>query len=714
MMFFLAVISLDNVNAQYQACIEVRGLTPISGALTFCNGTRLTFKAINCGTTQPTVPGGRMEYTWTNKTTGKPPFKVVNNEFYTSFDAGEWELRVQYLSSTNIVIYESLATVNISFFPTTSFSINNGATQASHCPNESVTLTATQNNWIAGDYKWYNSFLDTNASVIQTGPTFSTSLFGYVTASAKDNYGCTVLDEIFLPSSPAASGAQASLGPDKGFCPGGNTTIGVTLASGNTYSWNNGPFTNGNNTLLVNTPGRYILSVQRLLACIVSDTIFISEYSVPAIKPIADTIVCYGTDATLNAQVSGGAGSYTYSWTPALSMSNATIANPVFDPALNNSSLITLTVSDANNCSSTETLTVTQAPNGNSPYLSLGIGDNLAACGGDPAIANAQATSTYSTTFTYSWILTGGGAISATTGNLIEYTPDLMNPTATLDLTVTDDRGCIETKTISVGAFDNPVALANVDVTTACKASKVNLTGSGTGGTPGYTYVWSPGEGVNNTTSATTEVTTSESKEYLLTLTDLNGCEDTAKVFVEVVNPELVVEFKDTTVFATNPVTLAPLLPPGINLLWENTTTGQTIGTAPTWTVSQGGVIKVSSVTSIPGCSTSDIFTVEFVEGDPYLIYVPNAFNPASTNEENNTVKVYGIGIQEDDFTFRIYNRWGEVIYENDSFKEASTNGWKGENTGANQKQEVYTYTVVCTFFDGTEGEKTGTITLIR
>jgi hypothetical protein len=708
-LLLFAFISINSANAQYQACIKVNGKDPIGGALTFCQGTRLVMTTWNCGSSYSTVSGANFQITWSNLTTGATPFTGPTN---VTFDAGEWQVRVQYRTSSS-VIFEVYQTVTISFYPTSPFNINNGDAAAAHCPESEVTLTATQNNTIVGNYKWYNSFLDTNATVIATGPVLTTALFSSsITVSATNTYGCTVMDNINVPSLPQP--AAFTLGADKGFCPGGNVTIGIAQRSNETYSWNNGTFSNTNNWLIVNTPGQYILTIQLGVFCKRSDTINIIQYPAPAINSIADTTVCYGTDAPLNAQVSGGTAPFNYAWTPVIQMSNASIASPIFDPGMNNASLINLTVSDANNCSDTESLTITQAPDGNSPYLSLGVGNNIAACGGDPAIVNAQALNSYSSTFTYAWVLTGGGSINNTTGNPIEYTPDFMNPSASLALTVTDDRGCIETKTIAVGAYDNPVALANVDVTTACKASTINLSGSGTGGSPGYTFSWSPTEGISNPTNATTTVTTSESKDYILTLTDLNGCKDTAKVTIDVVDPEIVVEFEDTTVFANNPITISPLLPPGFTLLWENTTTGQTIGTAPTWTVSQGGVIKVSSVTSIPGCTTSDIFTVEFVEGDPYLIYIPNAFNPASSNKENNTVKVYGIGIQEEDFLFRIYNRWGTVIYENDSFMDASTKGWIGEDTGANQKQEVYTYTVVCKFFDGTEGEKTGTITLIR
>jgi len=55
--------------------------------------------------------------------------------------------------------------------------------------------------------------------------------------------------------------------------------------------------------------------------------------------------LCEGESTTLHAQPSGGTGNYTYSWTPALTLNNANIQNPVATPPVG-TTVYTCTVSD--------------------------------------------------------------------------------------------------------------------------------------------------------------------------------------------------------------------------------------------------------------------------------------------------------------------------------------------------------------------------------
>ena len=76
-------------------------------------------------------------------------------------------------------------------------------------------------------------------------------------------------------------------------------------------------------------------------------------------------------------------------------------------------------------------------------------------------------------------------------------------------------------------------------------------------------------------------------------------------------------------------------------------------------------------------------------------MYIPNALSPAAPDPEDQVVKVYGQQIIEDDFSFRIYNRWGQIVYETSSFVEANTTGWSGESSnGENESIGVYHYTL--------------------
>lgn len=89
------------------------------------------------------------------------------------------------------------------------------------------------------------------------------------------------------------------------------------------------------------------------------------------------------------------------------------------------------------------------------------------------------------------------------------------------------------------------------------------------------------------------------------------------------------------------------------------------------------------------------------------LLDVPNAFTPGR-NGVNGEVKVAGFGIGK--MNFKIYNRWGQVVFETTDRKQ----GWNGTFKGVVQPMDVYTYTLDVEFTDGVKYRKTGDITLLR
>jgi gliding motility-associated-like protein len=60
--------------------------------------------------------------------------------------------------------------------------------------------------------------------------------------------------------------------------------------------------------------------------------------------------------------------------------------------------------------------------------------------------------------------------------------------------------------------------------------------------------------------------------------------------------------------------------------------------------------------------------------------------------------------------TFRIFNRWGEKVFESTE----KTKGWDGRYKNVMQEMEVYAYTLSVEFFDGTKTSKNGNITLLK
>ncbi len=89
------------------------------------------------------------------------------------------------------------------------------------------------------------------------------------------------------------------------------------------------------------------------------------------------------------------------------------------------------------------------------------------------------------------------------------------------------------------------------------------------------------------------------------------------------------------------------------------------------------------------------------------LLDVPNAFTPGRFGE-NGTIRVVGFGITH--MIWRIYNRWGQQVFESDD----PAIGWDGTFKGMVQSMDVYAYTLEAEFSDGTRAVKKGNITLIR
>jgi gliding motility-associated-like protein len=89
------------------------------------------------------------------------------------------------------------------------------------------------------------------------------------------------------------------------------------------------------------------------------------------------------------------------------------------------------------------------------------------------------------------------------------------------------------------------------------------------------------------------------------------------------------------------------------------------------------------------------------------LLDVPNAFTPGRFGV-NSIVKVRGFGISK--IIFRIYNRWGQKVFESNNIDL----GWDGTFNGTPQPMDVYAYTVEAEYFDGTRATKKGDITLLR
>jgi gliding motility-associated-like protein len=88
-------------------------------------------------------------------------------------------------------------------------------------------------------------------------------------------------------------------------------------------------------------------------------------------------------------------------------------------------------------------------------------------------------------------------------------------------------------------------------------------------------------------------------------------------------------------------------------------------------------------------------------------MYIPNAFSP-NNDGHNDVLYLKGHCLQI--FTFMIFNRWGEKVFETTDQKI----GWDGFYKGSELNTGIYVYRVEGRNYDGKGYSAKGNITLIR
>jgi len=106
------------------------------------------------------------------------------------------------------------------------------------------------------------------------------------------------------------------------------------------------------------------------------------------------------------------------------------------------------------------------------------------------------------------------------------------------------------------------------------------------------------------------------------------------------------------------------------------------------------------------GCEGFDTISIKVFKTQPD-IFVPNAFNPTGT--KNTVFRPIPVGISSLDY-FRIYNRWGQMVFQTTEIGK----GWDGRLAGKNQDAGTYVWMVSGKDYTGKTVVKRGTLVLLR
>ncbi|MBK7344776.1 MAG: PKD domain-containing protein [Saprospiraceae bacterium] len=320
-------------------------------------------------------------------------------------------------------------------------------------------------------------------------------------------------------------------------------------------------------------------------------------------------------------------------------------------------------------------------------------------CPGTPL--TLQNTSTNATI--YQWSTSWGETSNGTDPTWMA--PEIGTHIITLTA-INDTVGCVDT--ISKPLLIGEIELMQLVGDTICPGdtAMIALLDS----LPGFTISWSPASTLIHPDSAKTLATPAVTTTYTVSVADTTGCTATGQVTVVVIQPLPVFLPWDTVVIQGVPVILPGPINPLYSYSW-NPGSGLSCTNCPRpELISELDQEYTLTVGDQWGCFQSSILYL--VDVVPDMIEIPNVFTP-NGDQTNSFFQVFVPGGTIDELAslkIKIYSRWGNLIYDN----ETPDTGWDGTYKGEPCPMDVYAYVVEVEYLDGRKEALRGDITLIR
>lgn len=515
-------------------------------------------------------------------------------------------------------------------------------------------------------------------------------------------------------------------------CANSNVTYSVPSLANGSYAWqvpSGWTINSGSNSNIINvTAGSgsgYIIAHEVNGCANLRDTIFVTaKPPTVAGSVISNTTVCVGTNSTplnLSGQM-GDVLKWLYSvdgtsWTP---ISNT---NPNYTATnLTTTTRYKAVVQNGPGCtidtSAAAIISVDPKSKGgnlspNSSFFCVGqnTGSQLSLTGNIGSVMNWQVS-----TDSLNWNTISPANTSS------NYNVSGINSTTYYRTIVKN--GVCPADTSAVAALhylNTPFPQASIDPdATICYAASTPLNANITIGT---SYTWTPsntlsnaGNGTISSLPYTINATASplQSTSYVLTVANA-GCPNVLKdTFRLTVMPKILVNAgRDTAVISgqqvpfhltvNDPTVNQYVWTPGTGL---NSTSIQ--NPVALLTSSMGNAVTyIVKATNTIGCTGQDTITVRIFQTGAD-IFVPTAFTP-NGDGKNDLARPIPVGIRQLNY-FRIYNRWGELVYESTDTEL----GWNGVYKGKPQPSGTFVFITEGVDFTGQRIFRKGTITLIR
>ncbi len=545
----------------------------------------------------------------------------------------------------------------------------------------SITVSVTGGTG-AYSYSWSNGSINS--------PTVSSLTAGSYTVTVTDANSCTETATHTISEPPAITfGVQNITNVSCFGYNDGSALVSPTGGTGNfNYTWNGVAGSNPQSNL---TAGNYIVVVTDGNSCTASTTVVITQPGFFNVSLTTEDATCFSaSNGNITATPTGGTSPFFYSW------SNGDVNQSAAGLRANSYSV---TVTDNNGCSVSSSAVVNEP--GEiffTPYATQ------VKCPGDKN-GTISVTATGGTP-PYNYSATQDGV------NFIFATNDTIRGLASGTYTVilADNNGCTLTRNVFVPAPVSDEFIYTTD-STSCYGAQyddgaIHIEGTTVQNMP-YTF------GVDGgAQSYSGDLYNLSAGNHVVKAVNFWGCSTTIPVIIPepvqgvagIIPSDTVIQLGESIpLYSTfSPYSLSSI----ISYMWQPAT-GLSCSDCPNPVVSSYSRMTqyTLTITYNNNCMASTSARIQIVsEPDAY---VPNSFSP-NGDGNNDKWMIYGYNIKTVDL--KIFNRWGEKVFETRN----PFDGWDGTYKGTLQNPAVFVYEAEITFLDDKKASRVGSISLLR
>lgn len=440
-------------------------------------------------------------------------------------------------------------------------------------------------------------------------------------------------------------------------------------------------------------PGTYLHRFQADNGCDSVIAYVLKDRLPPNISISGSTSICHGQTSVLNA----GSGFATYEWSPT---GDTTQIISIQSPGT-----YTVKVTDQFGCQNERNVEVTETP-------PIEVNINILQPEHCPDSHDAVLEAVVSggtAPFTYHW-------------NDSSASPFLSGLTAgTYEVLVRDEAGCSKRDTVTLESAIPFSVQTEVNASSCPESADGFINVIATGGSGPFLYRLDNGS--FQTASTFNHLPPGD---YTLTVEDMEECRQSIPVSVlGGQSSNLIIDPSESIIQLGDSVTL--------NLVYDQVPAIETVSWMPMAIFDCDSCISVSAspiantevlvtVVDTNGCVMTAAAWIEVMATAPEVdsidlqdrIFVPNAFSP-NGDGINDELIVYAHDTVEGSVSMHIFNRWGELIYTNDSLLlNQSTGTWDGKINGRAAPAGAYLWWLEASLPNGSSKKFTGTVTIVK